>query len=100
MSPMSASTTWMRTTRSSEEPADSSIWRMLPSVMRTCAPIGPWKRSPVAGSIGPMPDRKMKSPTRMPGTCGRWALRDTLSRGLCGWITERASVSVMFGIML
>src|SRR6516164_4144008 len=55
-------------------------------------------RSPVCGSIGPMPDRKMKSPMRMPGTCGRLALRETLRIGFLGWITERVSLSVIASI--
>src|SRR5215468_563546 len=35
---------------------------------------------------------------RMPGTCGRLALRETLRFGFLGWITERASVSAIRSI--
>ena len=58
MCEMSASTTCTRTTRSSDEPADS-MCRMFDNVMRTCSAIGPWLRSPVCGSTGTMPDKKM-----------------------------------------
>jgi putative tryptophan/tyrosine transport system substrate-binding protein len=47
-----------RTTRSSDEPADSSMCCMLDSVMRTCSAIGPWLRSPGCGSTGTIPDKK------------------------------------------
>src|SRR5215469_12693182 len=83
------------TTRSRADPADSSMWDMFRSVCWICSAIGPRLRSPVAGSTGPMPDRKIMSPTRMPGECGRLALRDTLSRGLTGSITLRERSSVI-----
>src|SRR5258707_13083663 len=37
----------------------------------------------------------MYSPTRMPGECGRLALRETLSLGLVGSITVRESCPVI-----
>src|SRR5260370_40400969 len=42
-----------------------------------------------------MPDRDMESPTRMPGTWGRLAPRETLSRGFFGSTTERGNFSVI-----
>src|SRR5580704_13382020 len=76
---------------SNAEPADSSMCAMLLNVCRICAAIGPRLRPPVAGSTGPIPERKMYSPTRTPGECGRFALRETLSFGLRGSITLRES---------
>jgi 2-iminobutanoate/2-iminopropanoate deaminase len=49
----------------------------------------------VTGSTGPIPERKIMSPTRMPGECGRFALRDTLSRGLTGSISPGIRVGDM-----
>src|SRR5262245_58104654 len=95
MSARSASTTCTRTTRSRDEPADSSMCCILESVVRICSAIGPCLRSPVSGSIGPVPDRNMYGPTRIPGTCGRLALRETLRREFFGSITERGSFSVI-----
>src|SRR5262249_48340981 len=92
---MSASTTCTRTTRSRDEPADSSMCCMLDSVMRTCSAIGPRLRSPVCGSTGTMPDKKMYSPTRMPGTCGRFPTREALSKGFLGAIAVRTSPSLI-----
>src|SRR6516162_2796383 len=42
-----------------------------------------------------MPDRNMWSPTRIPGTWGRLAPRETLSRGFFGSTTDRGSFSVI-----
>src|SRR5262249_49234254 len=95
MSARSASTTCTRTTRSRDEPADSSMCCILESVVRIWSAIGPWLRSPVSGSIGPIPDRKTYGPTRIPGTCGRLALRETLRRGFFGSIAERGSFAVI-----
>src|SRR3954452_3450848 len=81
--------------RSRPDPADSSMWPMFPKVRRICSAIGPSLRPPVTGSTGPIPDRKIMSPTRMPGEWGRLALRDTLSRGLTGSITLRETGSVI-----
>src|SRR5438045_4637718 len=75
--------------------ADSSMCAILRSVCRICSAIGPRLRPPVAGPTGPMPERKIYSPTRMPGECGRLALRETLRFGLAGSITLRGSGSVM-----
>src|SRR5581483_8209228 len=77
------------TTRSRDEPADSSRWRMLASVWRVSCAMVPGLRSPVAGSVDSMPERKMKSPARMPGLCGRLKLRETLSLSFSGTMTSR-----------
>src|SRR5438105_2541139 len=77
------------TTRSREEPADSSRWRMFVSVWRVSCAIVPGLRSPVSGSVDSMPDRKMKSPARMPGLCGRLKLRETFSLSFFGTMTAR-----------
>src|SRR3954470_20345075 len=77
------------TTRSSDEPADSSRWRMLLRVCRVSCAMVPGLRSPVSGSVDSMPDRKMKSPARMPGLWGRLKLRETLSFSFCGTMTSR-----------
>src|SRR5205823_6364968 len=42
--------TCTRRMRSSDEPTDSSMCRILDNVTRTCSAIGPWLRSPVCGS--------------------------------------------------
>src|SRR5262249_402867 len=68
---------------------------ILRSVCRIWSAIGPRFRPPVTGSTGPMPDRKMSSPTRTPGECGRLALRETLSLGLAGSITVRCRRAVI-----
>src|SRR3954471_17852366 len=81
--------------RSRLDPAASSMCSILRNVWRICSVIGPRLRPPVTGSTGPIPDRKIRSPTRTPGECGRFALRDTLSRGLAGSITLRATGSVI-----
>src|SRR5215472_9989061 len=69
------------------------------SIFRKVCPIwlaiGPSLRPPVTGSTGPMPDRKITSPARMPGEWGRLALRDTLSCGLAGSITLRERGSLI-----
>src|SRR5919201_571674 len=95
MSARLASTTCTRTTRSSDEPADSSMCCILASVVRICSAIAPWLRSSVSGSIGPIPDRNMYGPSRIPGTCGRLAPRETLRRGFFGSIAERGSFAVI-----
>src|ERR1700732_4954541 len=92
---MSASTALTLTIRSNPEPADSNMCAMLFNVCRICSAIGPRLRPPVAGSTGPIPERKMYSPTRMPGECGRLALRETLSLGLVGSITVRERCPVI-----
>src|SRR4029077_13976087 len=86
---MSASTALTLTIRSNPEPADSNMCAMLFNVCRICSAIGPRLRPPVTGSTGPIPERKMYSPTRRPGECGRLALREPLSFGLRGLITLR-----------
>src|SRR5262249_23516501 len=83
------------TIRSRPDPADSSVCSILRSVCRICSGIGPRLRPPVSGSTGPIPDRKMYSPTRMPGECGRLALRETLRLGFVGSITLRSTPSVI-----
>ncbi len=62
---------------------------MLASVWRVSCAIVPGLRSPVAGSVDSMPERKIKSPARIPGLWGRLKLRDTLSRSFCGTTISR-----------
>src|SRR5437762_3484812 len=64
---------------------------MLASVWRVSCAIVPGLRSPVSGSVDSMPDRKMNSPARMPGLCGRLKLRETLSRSFRGATISRAT---------
>src|SRR5216117_2693276 len=68
---------------------------MLASVWRVSCAIVPGLRSPVSGSVDSMPDRKMKSPARMPGLCGRLKLRDTLSRSFRGATISRATAMAL-----
>src|SRR5262245_58802858 len=65
------------------------MWRMLVSVWRVSWAIVPGLRSPVCGSVESMPERKMKSPARMPGLCGRLKLRETLSLSFFGTMISR-----------
>src|SRR5947208_4408193 len=81
--------------RSRPDAADSSICAILRSVYRICSAIGPRLRPPPTGSTGPSPDRKIYLATRMPGECGRLALRETLSLGFTGSITLRSTPSVI-----
>src|SRR3982751_6933909 len=62
---------------------------MLASVWRVSCAMVPGLRSPVSGSVESMPERKMKSPARMPGLCGRLKLRETLRWSFFGTMISR-----------